>query len=458
MANLVQLSNDLESVAKKQLIQMSQDPNSTYPSYLVLSEIKRRTQMEKMYAAQPPKPETTVAEEVIGEFASSPVGLGAMAQPSDLSNAFPSGEMGNMAPPSPLMTAASGGLTGYQAGGSIGAGTDSLSATFTNPMENISIEDKEEIDKNFGQLAQQYGVPGLKAIGALNEDGSINYVNSALAIASINPAFRLAKGAVGLGGRFVNRFAPGLLQGAKNLVTKPVTATRKPGVPLGEAAKSLGLKEGITKIGTKLKTPTIRGIGNLALPSLVVGNLIEGSRERQDERELQAKLKAEQEKEAAKQLEENIAARQEAAREKEAERIAQAKKSRNADMLIGLCGAIGSARNLGELSSGISDAYFGVKSAEQASEFKGLQGRLLEAQIANMEPQAIINEMNALTSYIKNAQDAGITISEEEMKSINAQMTILRQQLQMLRDKTGTGFAASESPTGGDILSKNKVA
>ena len=72
MANLVQLSNDLESVPKEQLIQMSQDPNSTYPSYLVLAEIQRRTQMEKMYAAQQPKPQTTVAEEVVSEFASSP--------------------------------------------------------------------------------------------------------------------------------------------------------------------------------------------------------------------------------------------------------------------------------------------------------------------------------------------------------------------------------------------------
>ena len=72
MANLVELSNELEFVPKEQLIQMSQDPNSTYPSYLVLSEIKRRTQMEKMYAAQQPKPETTVSEEVVAEFAGSP--------------------------------------------------------------------------------------------------------------------------------------------------------------------------------------------------------------------------------------------------------------------------------------------------------------------------------------------------------------------------------------------------
>ena len=117
MANLVELSIELEFVPKEQLIQMSQDPNSTYPSYLVLSEIKRRTQMEKMYAAQQPKPETTVSEEVVAEFAGSPSGLGAMAQSSDTPNAFQSGEMGNMAPPSPLMAAASGGLTGYQAGG-----------------------------------------------------------------------------------------------------------------------------------------------------------------------------------------------------------------------------------------------------------------------------------------------------------------------------------------------------
>ena len=40
MANLVQLANDLEFVSKEELIQMSQDPNSQYPSFLVLSEIQ----------------------------------------------------------------------------------------------------------------------------------------------------------------------------------------------------------------------------------------------------------------------------------------------------------------------------------------------------------------------------------------------------------------------------------
>ena len=117
MANLVELSNDLEFVPKEQLIQMSQDPNSTFPSYLVLAEIQRRTQMEKMYDAQQPKPQTSVAEELVAEFAGSPSGLGAMAQSSDLQQAFPSGDMGNMAPPSPMQMMASGGKTGYQVGG-----------------------------------------------------------------------------------------------------------------------------------------------------------------------------------------------------------------------------------------------------------------------------------------------------------------------------------------------------
>ena len=52
MANLVQVAEELEYVPKEQLIQMSQSPDSRYPQYLVLSEIQRRTQMEKMYNAQ----------------------------------------------------------------------------------------------------------------------------------------------------------------------------------------------------------------------------------------------------------------------------------------------------------------------------------------------------------------------------------------------------------------------
>ena len=114
MANLVELSNQLEDFPEQQLVQMSQDPNSMYPSYLVLSEIQRRNQMRKMYEAQQPKPETTVAEEVIGEFAGQQGLQGAMAQSPGPQDAFPPSDMGNMAPPSPMQAMASGGIVGYK--------------------------------------------------------------------------------------------------------------------------------------------------------------------------------------------------------------------------------------------------------------------------------------------------------------------------------------------------------
>lgn len=117
MANLVQLSNELEYIPQEQLVQMSQDPNSTYPSFLVLSEIQRRTQMKKMYDAQQPKPQTTVAEEVVQEFAGQQGLQGAMAQSPGPQNAFQPGDVGNMAPPSPMQAMAAGGKTGYNVGG-----------------------------------------------------------------------------------------------------------------------------------------------------------------------------------------------------------------------------------------------------------------------------------------------------------------------------------------------------
>ena len=88
MPNLVQLSNELEYVPKEQLAQMSQDPSSRFPQYLVLSEIQRRTANEKAYAAAKPQPTTTVAEEVVGEFM-QPKGLQA-GMPSCLLYTSPS--------------------------------------------------------------------------------------------------------------------------------------------------------------------------------------------------------------------------------------------------------------------------------------------------------------------------------------------------------------------------------
>ncbi len=113
--NLVDLATELEYVPKEQLAQMSQDPSSRYPQYLVLSEIQRRTANEKAYAAAKPRPTTTVAEEVVGEFM-QPQGLQAgMPSESAPTDAFSSESMGipASAPMQQPMMMAGGGLTEY---------------------------------------------------------------------------------------------------------------------------------------------------------------------------------------------------------------------------------------------------------------------------------------------------------------------------------------------------------
>ena len=109
--NLVQLASDLEFVPKEQLAQMSQDPNTSYPPYLVLAEIQRRTANEKAYAAAQPQPTTTVAEEVVGKFM-QPQGMQAGMPPESApTDVFSSGMSGM--PASAPMQMADGGLTGY---------------------------------------------------------------------------------------------------------------------------------------------------------------------------------------------------------------------------------------------------------------------------------------------------------------------------------------------------------
>ena len=132
--NLVELATELEYVPKDQLAQMSQDPSSRYPQYLVLSEIQRRTANEKAYAAARPQPTTPVAEEVVGEFM-QPKGLQAgMPSESAPTDAFSSESMGipASAPMQQPMMMAGGGLTAYA-----NEGQTSLEQSFNDPFASL---------------------------------------------------------------------------------------------------------------------------------------------------------------------------------------------------------------------------------------------------------------------------------------------------------------------------------
>jgi hypothetical protein len=140
--NLVQLANDLEYVPKDQLAQMSQDPNSSYPAYLVLSEIQRRTLNEKNYQAMQERPTTTVAEEVVGEFMqpqlaenqSQGLQVGAPQSATPLPDSNISAGLSGV-PTAPMQMAASGGITGYAEGNQT-----ALEESFNNPYENMSAQ------------------------------------------------------------------------------------------------------------------------------------------------------------------------------------------------------------------------------------------------------------------------------------------------------------------------------
>ena len=113
--SLIDMANDLEYLSKDELISQANNPDGRYPVYLVLSEIKRRTDAEQAYMASMPAAQTTVAEETIKDFtgaaSESPMFTQTMPQGMDFSP--------NAAPPMtpPMQTMAAGGQIKSMANG-----------------------------------------------------------------------------------------------------------------------------------------------------------------------------------------------------------------------------------------------------------------------------------------------------------------------------------------------------
>lgn len=110
MSNLVEIAKDLEYVPDEQLIQLANGSDPRFPPFVVISEIKRRTDMRNR--ASEPMPKTTVAQEMVQEFATpSRQGLEGMSQ--DATGILPP-TVYNRDMPSSMM--ADGGLVGYATG------------------------------------------------------------------------------------------------------------------------------------------------------------------------------------------------------------------------------------------------------------------------------------------------------------------------------------------------------
>jgi len=170
MANLIQAAEELEFVPKNQLAEMSQDPNSRYPSFLVLSEIQRRTQMEKMYNAERQameKPTTTVAEEKVAELM-QPQGLAGMgvngsAEAPTADGFSPDQPM----PASPMQYAASGGRTGFQNIGATSQGP--VHRSRQSLLASLGIDPSGMTEEEIEQTLLQGGVQrGIRNNNPLN--------------------------------------------------------------------------------------------------------------------------------------------------------------------------------------------------------------------------------------------------------------------------------------------------
>ena len=469
MANLIQQANDLEYVPKDQLIQMSQNPDNNYPSYLVLAEIQRRTQNEKAYAAQQPQPETTVSEELVQEFAGQQGLQGAMAQSPGPQNAFPPSDMSNMAPPSPQMGMpsqqmmggglteyAEGGITGYQTGGSPDL-SGTFSSTGLNPYptgsDNLAgtIEERaliqaginpqgmnpEAIKNTYNLLKQDFRKDnptlGDKAFefmyGEEFGDEAMDYISS-----------------VPVGGLAVKGLQKGLpmipkaYKGLKNYFRGPKKN------PSGKVTSA----EAYGGEGYKYIKPIVQ---NPITSSIVATPILGGINQLTGEPEVQTNLNNKDTTKSTEQLEiDRLNALIAETRNKDSKTVDTSKDRGNADMLIGLGGAILRSNTIGELGGNIADMSTARQARKDSQKLAGIQGRYYEAQTAKLEADIDnmpIKQQEFILKQLDKQIQEGNFASEEEAQSAREKYSrILNNYL------AKTGFADSQSPTGGSITSR----
>lgn len=244
--NLVQQANFLEDVPKDQLVSMSQDPNAQFPAFLVLSEIQRRTTNEKNYQAMVNQPTTTVAEEVVSDFA-QPTGLqGGAPQATPLPTNISAGLSG--APTAPMQMAASGGITGYANKGKTEykAGQDPFLAANSKITSKQYSEILNKIAQNRieerGQIAGRMSNIGDRAFSIMG--GSGNNIR-------LNP--NEEKMFVELANQIINKKASGGLTG---YATGDMTA-----LPAG-SAPMMGAGMGMDALGANIDLERLAEIRN----------------------------------------------------------------------------------------------------------------------------------------------------------------------------------------------------
>lgn len=226
MSNLVQAAEELEYVPKQELVRMMQQGDMKYPPYLVLSEIQRRTQLENM--VMQPKPNTTVAQEVVSEFA-QPQGLAGMPQgmSQDIS-----------LPPSSQTVYEDRGIpaSGMAAGGYLGGGKMEYTGPTVFDEEGNELQGLQAL-KESGGLSRLLSVFGLKEGGltGYNLGGPLEMSNqpSSGLIQSIANRYKKPDGSFDTARAIYDGIDGTLIAAATALTLVPTPATQIAGRGLG---------------------------------------------------------------------------------------------------------------------------------------------------------------------------------------------------------------------------------
>ena len=460
--NLVQIANELEYVPKEQLAEMSQNPNSRFPQYLVISEIQRRTKNDKAYAAMKQQPTTTVAEEVVNEF----------IQPKGLQAGIPSGsaptdvfspESSGMPASAPMQMAASGGITGYNMGGP-------LEQSFTNPNANQDIP--PEVLQEVQSVASSKGADFLKFAGVLKEDGSIDPLGATLAVASIVPIGRAAVWAGKAGYNIGKKFLPGALSGLKGLAQKPFTAPNPrlaKGLQQGQrkVKTEKGYKTIDTATGKEIKPlvfspeKTLRTTTSVALPAAIVKNISDSAQE-QYALDNAPETDAEREARLAEEAEAKRLADIQAARDKAAEGnitslsdfVASKEKAdrRRAGLdMAQLGGVILGSQNLTDLGKGITGIASNMQTRDAAEGMAGAQQAYYEAQTGKLQAETkalpatdLRKEIDTYAKILKTLVD-----QNDGSETSVAQITQVQGYINSLSERLATmqGYASADAAT-----------
>jgi hypothetical protein len=259
--NLIQQQNYLEYADKDDLIKMMSEPVPQFPSFLVLSEIQRRTINEQNFKAMQERPTTTVAEEVVGNFMQPQLaqnqsqglqgGTPQSATPLPDSN-ISAGLSG--VPTAPMQMAAIGGLTGYA-----NKGVTSLPAGSAPYPTDMPIE----------KLARTLGVNMYAPDGSLKD--------SAVLDAEMRERFDLVnQPAVGN----TSGLPSGSVQTSSGVVLTPrvnstvqIPPPTDPAEQLSETVPAtLGLSQGVTPyIPSEVKIPSPFEVGKVPFEYPVTG-------------------------------------------------------------------------------------------------------------------------------------------------------------------------------------------